>query len=148
MSMSSSAEVQALRAAAEMATQAREDAQQCIVLAFRAQLQALGPGPADADLRRFARLVQVERALQWEFGCALALAVLALVSVADLRTQALYRAGYHGLTVHLGTGAYIGGAAAVVALLSAAWVSHDEIVEPGHDDSTPVVVIRPIELPV
>jgi hypothetical protein len=64
-------------------------------------------------------------------GCAIALAVLALVSVADLRTQALYRAGYHGLTVHLGTGAYVGGAAALAALLSAAWVSHDDIAEPG-----------------
>ncbi len=64
-------------------------------------------------------------------GCAIALAVLALVSVADLRTQALYRAGIDGLAVHLGTGAYVGGAAALVALLTAAWVSHDDIGEPG-----------------
>lgn len=64
-------------------------------------------------------------------GCAIALAALALVSVADLRTQALYRAAYHGLTVHLDTGAYVGGAAALAALLSAAWVSHDDIAEPG-----------------
>jgi len=60
-------------------------------------------------------------------GCAIALAALALVNAADLRTQGIYRAGYDGLSAHLGTGAYVGGAAALAALLSAAWVSHDDI---------------------
>jgi hypothetical protein len=64
-------------------------------------------------------------------GCAIALAALALVNVADLRTQGIYRAGYMSLSAHVSTGAYVGGAAALVALLAAAWVSHDEISDLG-----------------
>jgi hypothetical protein len=74
-------------------------------------------------------------------GCAIALAVLALVSAADLRTQALNVARIHGLAVHFGTGAYVGGAATLAALLSAAWVSHDEIVEPGKATAAAVLTI-------
>lgn len=62
-------------------------------------------------------------------GCAIAIAALSLVNAADLRTQGIYRAGYDGLSAHLSTGAYVGGAAALAALLSAAWVSHDDIPE-------------------
>jgi hypothetical protein len=62
-------------------------------------------------------------------GCAIALAALALVNAAAVRTHGIYLAGYDGLSAHLSTGAYMGGAAALVALLSAAWVSHDEIPE-------------------
>ena len=64
-------------------------------------------------------------------GCALALAVLALVDIANLRTEGIYRAGYAGLSAHLGAGAYAGGAAALAALVSAAWVSRDDIPELG-----------------
>src|SRR5579871_1583397 len=63
-------------------------------------------------------------------GCAIALAALALSDAADLRTQGMYHAGLNGLSVHRGVGAYLGGAAALVALLSAAWLSHDDIPEP------------------
>jgi hypothetical protein len=75
-------------------------------------------------------------------GCAIALAVLALVNIADLRTQGIYRAGYYGrLSAHLTTGAYMGGAAALVALLCAAWVSHDEISERGRAAAATLLTI-------
>ena len=63
-------------------------------------------------------------------GFAIALAALALVNDSDLWTQGLYRAGLDGLATHVGYGAYVGGAAALAALLSAAWVSRDDISEP------------------
>jgi len=64
-------------------------------------------------------------------GCAIALATLALVNAADDWAHAIYWAGDDGFTAHLSTGAYVGGAAALAALLSAAWVSHDDIPELG-----------------
>jgi hypothetical protein len=74
-------------------------------------------------------------------GCAIALAVLALVNVADLRTQGMYRAGLDGLSAHLSTGAYVGAAAALVALLAAAWLSHDEISERGNAAAATLLTI-------
>jgi hypothetical protein len=59
-------------------------------------------------------------------GCATAVAILTLVNAAELRA---FNSTYQGLPVHLGPGAYVGGAAALTAFLSAAWVSHDEISE-------------------
>ena len=59
-------ELTALEAASATATQARELAQNRIVLAFRSQLEGAGPGPSDADVQSFARLALVERALRKE----------------------------------------------------------------------------------
>lgn len=59
-------ELTALEAATTKASQARELAQDRIVLAFRSQLEGAGPGPSDADVQCFARLALVERALQKE----------------------------------------------------------------------------------
>ena len=67
-------EVLAVEAAATTASRAREFAQQRIVLAFRQQLEDLGPGPTDADIQSFARLALVEKALQKELDCAHVLA--------------------------------------------------------------------------
>ncbi len=61
-------------------------------------------------------------------GCAIALVTLSIVNAAELGA---FSTTSRGLPVHVGTGAYLGGAAALVAFLSAAWVSHDEISEPG-----------------
>ncbi len=61
-------------------------------------------------------------------GCAIALATLTLVNAAAVRGN---YATDIGLPVHLGAGAYLGGVAALVAFLSAVWVSHDEISEHG-----------------
>jgi hypothetical protein len=63
-------------------------------------------------------------------GCAIALGALALVNAAALRTSAIYRSDGH-ISVHLSTGAYIGGAAALVVLLGAGLTSSDEPAETG-----------------
>lgn len=62
-------------------------------------------------------------------GSAIALATLALVNAANAGALG---ATFQGLPVHLGAGAYLGGTAALVALLSAGWISHDEISELGN----------------
>jgi hypothetical protein len=66
-------------------------------------------------------------------GCAIALAALAVVNATHLRTDAFYRAALSldEVSVHLGTGVYVGGAAALVALLGAALMSSDEFLETG-----------------
>lgn len=66
MDVSWDEELTALEAASDTATRARELAQERIVLAFRSQLEGVGPGPSDADLQCFARLALVEKALQKE----------------------------------------------------------------------------------
>lgn len=65
------AEIAALRAAASTATHMRELAQQRIVVAFRAEVQGMGPGPTDADLQSFARLTLVEESLHKHLGAVL-----------------------------------------------------------------------------
>ncbi len=60
-------------------------------------------------------------------GCAIALATLALVNAAALRTSGIVRFGYGHASAHLSVGAYVGGAAAVVALLGAAAASRNEL---------------------
>lgn len=72
MDPSFDAEVNTLRRAAASATDTRHLAQERIVVAFRQQLQGEGPGPTDADLQSFARLVLVENALLKELGAAVA----------------------------------------------------------------------------
>lgn len=74
MDTSFDAEVNTLRRAAASATDTRHLAQERIVAAFRQQLQGEGPGPTDADLQSFARLVLVENALLKELGAAVVLA--------------------------------------------------------------------------
>ncbi|MGO4392567.1 hypothetical protein AB4Z46_14565 [Variovorax sp. M-6] len=74
MNASFDAEVSTLRHAAATATDTRHLAQERIVAAFRQQLQGEGPGPSDADLQSFARLVLVENALLKELGAAVVLA--------------------------------------------------------------------------
>jgi len=64
-------------------------------------------------------------------GCAIALATLALVNAAALRTDGIYRLGYEHASARLSTGAYVGGAAAFVALLGAAAASRDRFAELG-----------------
>jgi hypothetical protein len=71
-------------------------------------------------------------------GCAIALATLTLVNAAAAKA---FNATSGGLPVHLGAGAYLGGAAALVALLTAAWVSHDEISEPGNGVAATLLTI-------
>jgi hypothetical protein len=63
-------------------------------------------------------------------GCAIALATLALVNAASL-TEGIYRLEYEHASAHLSTGAYVGGAAAFVALLGAAAASRAELTELG-----------------
>ena len=74
---------------------------------------------------------ELEHALPFG-GCAITLATLALVDAADLRTEGIFRAGIGGAAAHLGTGAYVGGAAAFAALLGAALASRDELAELGN----------------
>ncbi|MDM0075224.1 hypothetical protein QTH90_12570 [Variovorax sp. J2P1-59] len=74
MNLAFDAEVRALELAAATARRSREQAHDRIVLAFRDQLQRLGPGPSDDDLQSFARLALVEQALRTEFGRAVVLA--------------------------------------------------------------------------
>ncbi|HUZ15055.1 MAG TPA: hypothetical protein VMU72_02615 [Gaiellaceae bacterium] len=64
-------------------------------------------------------------------GCAIALATLALVNAAALRTEGIYRLAYDHASAHLSTGAYLGGAAALAALLGAAAASRDRFTELG-----------------
>jgi hypothetical protein len=66
---------------------------------------------------------EVEAALPFG-GCAIALVALTVVNLAALQA---FGETSRGVPVHVGAGAYVGGAAALVALLSAAWVSNDEI---------------------
>jgi len=76
MRHSSDTELTDLRAAAQAASAARSATHEWIVRRFGAHLQGEGGGPADADLRRFARLVRIEQALHRQLDdCAGALAV-------------------------------------------------------------------------
>jgi hypothetical protein len=61
-------------------------------------------------------------------GCATALLTLTLVNAVTLQ---VFSDTSGGLPVHIGAGAYLGGAAALVAFLSSVWVSHDDISEWG-----------------
>lgn len=61
-------------------------------------------------------------------GCAVALLTLTLVNAAALQ---VFSGTSGGLPVHVGAGAYLGGAAALVAFLVSAWVSHDDVPERG-----------------
>jgi hypothetical protein len=70
MDASFDAEVSTLRTVAATATDTRGLAHHRIVTEFRKQLQGEGPGPTDADLQSFARLVLVETALLEELGAA------------------------------------------------------------------------------
>ncbi len=65
-------------------------------------------------------------------GCAIALAALALVNAAALLAEAILEPEYDGVSAHLSTGAYVGGAAAFVALVGAAVASRDELAELGN----------------
>jgi hypothetical protein len=62
-------------------------------------------------------------------GCAIALLTLTLVNASALEA---FSDTSRGLPVHVGAGAYVGGATALVAFLSSVWVSHDEISERGN----------------
>jgi hypothetical protein len=63
-SASLTAEVAALRAATDTATQVRGLAQDRIVQAFGDHLRGAGTGPTDEELQSFARFALVEAALQ------------------------------------------------------------------------------------
>lgn len=71
-------------------------------------------------------------------GCSIALLTLTLVNAAALQA---FSEKSQGLPVHVGAGAYMGGAAALVAFLSAAWVSHDEISERGNAAAATLLTI-------
>lgn len=75
MDLSFDAEVQALQAAAAVATRSREGAHEAILQAFRGHVHAGGPGPSEDLLQSYARLLLVERALEKELGLARDLAV-------------------------------------------------------------------------
>lgn len=77
MGLSFDAEVQALQAAAAVATRSREGAHEAILQAFRSHIHAAGPGPSEALLQSYARLLLVERALEKELGFARDLAAQA-----------------------------------------------------------------------
>ncbi|MBO9514689.1 MAG: hypothetical protein J7549_11280 [Variovorax sp.] len=70
MDASTAEELNTLEAAAATASRARKIAHDKLVRAFRAQLEGVGPGPSEAQLRSFARLAMAERALQKELRCA------------------------------------------------------------------------------
>ena len=70
MDASFDAEVSTLRTVAATASGTRALAHERIVCEFRKQLQGEGPGPTEADLQCFARLVLVETALLEELGVA------------------------------------------------------------------------------
>jgi len=80
-------ELTALEAASSTATRARECAQDRIVLAFRSQLEGVGPGPSDADVQCFARLALVEKALQKQLCSVVELLGLGRLSEAPETVQ-------------------------------------------------------------
>ncbi|MDM0014170.1 hypothetical protein QTH87_17160 [Variovorax sp. J22P168] len=83
MDRSFDAEVATLRSVAATASGTRLLAHERIVGAFREQLQGAGPGPSEAELESFARLVVVERALMKELGTAVVMAARSGVSDGD-----------------------------------------------------------------